>query len=91
MPKRQRPFNVEAYLASTGPSPRVVNYRRGQVAYAQGDPANDVRYVQEGAIKISVLSRIGKEVVVAMLSPGDFFSAKAPWRVNQSESRRRPR
>lgn len=77
VPSRQRPFNVEAYLASTGPAQRVVNYRRGQVAFAQGDPANDVRYVQKGAIKISVLSRIGKEAVVAILSPGDFFGESA--------------
>ncbi len=77
MPKRQLPFDAEAYLASTGPARKVVKYRRGEVGFAQGDPANDIRYVQKGAIKISVLSRIGKEAVVAILSPGDFFGEGA--------------
>jgi CRP-like cAMP-binding protein len=43
------------------------------VVFSQGDRANDVRYVQKGAIKLSVLSKIGKEAVVAVLGPGDFF------------------
>ena len=41
--------------------------------FSQGDPCDDVRYIQKGAIKLSVLSHIGKEAVVAMLAPGDFF------------------
>ncbi len=77
MPKSPRPFDAEAYLESTGPARTVVKYRRGEVVFAQGDPAKDVRYIQKGAIKISVLSRIGKEAVVAMLSPGDFFGEGA--------------
>ena len=77
VPKRRRPFDAEAYLQSTGPARKVVKHRQGEVVFAQGDPANDVRYVQKGAIKISVLSRIGKEAVVAMLSPGDFFGEGA--------------
>ena len=76
-PKRRRPFDAEAYLESTGPARRVVKYRPGEVGFAQGDRANDVRYVQKGTIKISVLSRIGKEAVVAILSPGDFFGEGA--------------
>ena len=76
-PKRRRPFDAEVYLQSTGPARKVVKHRRGEVVFAQGDPADDVRYVQKGAIKISVLSRIGKEAVVAMLSPGDFFGEGA--------------
>jgi CRP-like cAMP-binding protein len=71
--KTRRGFDVEAYLESTGPARKVVNYRRGEVVFSQGDPSNDIRYIQKGAIKLSVLSRIGKEAVVAMLSPGDFF------------------
>jgi CRP-like cAMP-binding protein len=72
-PKRRPGFDVEAYLESVGPARKVVKYSRGAVVFSQGDPGNDVRYVQKGAIKLSVLSRIGKEAVVAMLSPGDFF------------------
>jgi len=76
-PKGKRPFDVETFLESTGPARKVVKYRRGQVAFGQGDPATDVRYVQKGAIKVSVLSRIGREAVVAMLGPGDFFGEGA--------------
>jgi CRP-like cAMP-binding protein len=72
-PREQPPFNVEAYLASAGASTSVVDYRRGAVVFSQGDPAHDVRFVQKGAVRLSVLSHSGKEAVVAMLAPGDFF------------------
>ena len=71
--KMRRGFDPEAYLASTGPARKVVRYRRGEVIFAQGEPGNDVRYIQKGAVKLSVLSRIGKEAVVAILVAGDFF------------------
>jgi CRP/FNR family cyclic AMP-dependent transcriptional regulator len=70
-------FDLEAYLESTGGTRKVVHYRRGAVVFSQGDPGRDVRYIRKGAIKLSVLSRIGKEAVVAMLSPGDFFGEGA--------------
>ncbi|HYT73702.1 MAG TPA: Crp/Fnr family transcriptional regulator [Vicinamibacterales bacterium] len=66
-------FDVEAYLTSNGDSPQTVQYRRGAVIFSQGDPGDDVRYLQKGAIKLSVLSHSGKEAVVAMLGPGEFF------------------
>jgi len=71
--KRRPSFDVEAYLKAEGPRRTVTKYRRGQVVFTQGDPGHDVRYLQKGAVKLSVLSRIGKEAVVAMLVPGDFF------------------
>jgi CRP/FNR family transcriptional regulator, cyclic AMP receptor protein len=70
-------FDVEAFLESTGPAKKVVRYRRGEVVFSQGDPCSDVRYIQKGAIKLSVLSSLGKEAVVAMLAPGDFFGEGA--------------
>jgi CRP-like cAMP-binding protein len=76
-PKRRRPFDVETYLESTSPARRVVKYRRGEVIFSQGDPGMDIRYLQKGAVKLSVLSRIGIEAVVAMLIPGDFFGEGA--------------
>jgi CRP-like cAMP-binding protein len=66
-------FDVESYLQSASGQSKVVQYRRGAVIFAQGDPGPDVRYLQKGTVKLSVLSRIGKEAVVAMLTPGDFF------------------
>jgi CRP/FNR family cyclic AMP-dependent transcriptional regulator len=76
-PKKRRGFDLETYLESTGPAREIVQYRRGEVVFAQGDPGNDIGYLQKGAIKLSVLSRIGKEAVVAMLAPGDFFGEGA--------------
>ena len=70
-------FDVETFLESAGPAKRVVRYRRGEVVFSQGDPCTDVRYIQKGAIKLSVLSSLGKEAVVAMLAPGDFFGEGA--------------
>lgn len=70
-------FDVESYLRSTGPARRIVRYREGEVIFAQGDAGHDVRYVQKGAVKLSVLSHLGKEAVVAMLTPGDFFGEGA--------------
>jgi CRP/FNR family transcriptional regulator, cyclic AMP receptor protein len=65
-------FNVEAFLKSAGVSPRTVRFATGAVVYVQGAQANSVFYVQEGGVKLSVLSSAGKEAVVAMLGPGDF-------------------
>jgi CRP/FNR family transcriptional regulator, cyclic AMP receptor protein len=76
-PKIVREFDLESYLESTGPARKILKYRRGEVVFSQGDPSNDVSYIQKGGIKLSVLSRIGKEAVVAMLSPGDFFGEGA--------------
>jgi CRP/FNR family transcriptional regulator, cyclic AMP receptor protein len=76
-PKIRPRFDVKAYLESTGPARTVVKYRRGEVVFSQGDPGDDIRYIQKGAIKLSVLSRIGKEAVVAILTAGDFFGEGA--------------
>ena len=66
-------FDVQAFLASAGVAPRTVRFATGAVVFAQGAQANTVFYVQEGGVKLSVLSSAGKEAVVAMLGPGDFF------------------
>ena len=66
-------FDVEAFLKSAGVSPRTVRFATGAVVFAQGAQANSVLYVQEGGVKLSVLSSVGKEAVVAMLGPGDFL------------------
>ena len=66
-------FDVQAFLRSAGVSPRTVRFASGALVFAQGAQANSVFYVQEGGVKLSVLSSAGKEAVVAMLGPGDFF------------------
>jgi len=67
------PFELKKFLDSAGVKRKVTKYARSAVLFAQGDPASDVFYVQLGSIKLSVLSRTGKEAVVAILGPGDFF------------------
>jgi len=65
-------FDVEQYLSSGAPH-SVLQFRRGGVVFAQGDRGHDVRYLQKGSVKLSVISHSGKEAVVAILGPGDFF------------------
>ncbi len=67
------PFELKKFLDSAGIKRKITKYPRSAVVFAQGDPATDVFYVQLGSIKLSVLSRTGKEAVVAILGPGDFF------------------
>jgi len=65
-------LDVEAFLHSAGVS-RSISVRPGERAlFTQGDPARSVFYIQEGAVKLSVLSKTGKEAIVAMFGPGDF-------------------
>jgi CRP/FNR family transcriptional regulator, cyclic AMP receptor protein len=70
---RARPFDVQAFLDSSGVAKEVVDFRPNAVIYAQGDPADAVCYVQKGRVKVSVISRAGKEAVVGVLGRGDFF------------------
>jgi CRP-like cAMP-binding protein len=73
----QPAFDASAFLESAGAAGRVVSYPKGKIVFSQGQPSNAVMYIQKGSIKISVLSRTGKEAVVAMLGPGDFFGEGA--------------
>jgi CRP/FNR family transcriptional regulator, cyclic AMP receptor protein len=66
-------FDVSAFLDSAGISRRIVRFARASIVFAQGGPANSVFYIQHGGVKLSVLSRKGREAIVAMLAPGDFF------------------
>jgi len=51
----------------------IVQYGRGDAVFTQGDPCEHVMYIQAGGVKLSVVSKTGREAVVAMLGPGDFF------------------
>ena len=66
-------FDLHAFLESAGVSRRIVRFGRGAQVFAQGAQANSVFYLQRGGVKLSVLSLAGKEAVVALLEPGDFF------------------
>jgi CRP/FNR family transcriptional regulator, cyclic AMP receptor protein len=66
-------FNAQAFLDSAGIAKKIATYRRGDVVFTQGDPCAHVLYIQKGGVKLSVLSKSGREAVVAMLGPGEFF------------------
>jgi CRP/FNR family transcriptional regulator, cyclic AMP receptor protein len=70
---RLAPFNAQAFLDSSGVAKSVVEYARGAIIFTQGDLCEHVLYIQTGGVKLSVLSKTGREAVVAMLGPGDFF------------------
>jgi CRP/FNR family transcriptional regulator, cyclic AMP receptor protein len=67
------PFNAQEFLDAAGVAKASVQYGRGETIFSQGDLSKDVMYIQAGGVKLSVLSKSGKEAVVAMLGPGDFF------------------
>lgn len=71
--KNKLPFNVDTFLSTTNGNRRLMEFRKGQQLFNQGDPANSVFYLQEGRIKICVISKRGKEAVVAIHGKEDFF------------------
>ena len=72
-PNGSSTFSLHELLESAGVAKGVVHYGRGDVIFTQGDPCDHVLYIQTGGVKLSVLSKLGREAVVAMLGPGDFF------------------
>ena len=70
---RKIAFDLQAFLDTSGAARRVVKFRRSEKIYTQGDPAKGVKYIQNGGVKLSVINEDGKEAVVAILGPGDFF------------------
>jgi CRP/FNR family transcriptional regulator, cyclic AMP receptor protein len=66
-------FDVQAFLDSADVARTVREFKRAEVVYSQGDPAKSVMYLQSGGVKLTVVSAVGKEAVVAMLGSGAFF------------------
>jgi CRP-like cAMP-binding protein len=71
--KRNSPFNPKALLAKVGGGQSVCTYSRKQVVFSQGDAADVVYYVQKGRVKLTVVSKEGKEAVVAFMGADMFF------------------
>ena len=67
------PFTAQAFLDSTGVARKVVEHQRKATIFAQGDLSTHVMYIQKGAVKLSVVNEVGKEAIIAMLGPGDYF------------------
>jgi len=71
--KEKNAFHAKALLNSAGMAGRIVEYRRSQRIFTQGDPADTVLNIQQGGVKLSVVNPAGKEAVLAVLGQGDFF------------------
>jgi CRP/FNR family cyclic AMP-dependent transcriptional regulator len=66
-------FDPKEFLAKVGEGKTIVQFRKDQVVFAQGDAADTVFYIQKGRVKVVVISEHGKEAVVGILGPGQFF------------------
>src|SRR6266542_4907999 len=73
--KRERTpvFDSKEFLTTDDGGRTISRYRKDQIVFTQGEPADAVFYIQQGKVKITVVSKQGKEAIVAMLGPGDFF------------------
>lgn len=67
------PFDAGLFLDNPALSKHVVEFERGEQIFSQGDAGDSVYYIRKGAVKLSVVSKQGREAVVAILEPGDFF------------------
>jgi|SRR5579871_876729 len=67
------PFDPKEFLAKIGQGRTIAKYRKDQVVFRQGDEAQSVFFIQKGKVKITVVSELGKEAVVAILDAGDFI------------------
>jgi CRP/FNR family transcriptional regulator, cyclic AMP receptor protein len=66
------PFDLQGFLANVTGEGTVSAYQNSQIIFSQGEPADSIFYIQEGQVKLTVLSEQGKEAVVAILGSGDF-------------------
>src|SRR5690242_1087675 len=71
--RKKPPFDPKTFLSKVNGGRTIAEYRKHQIVYRQGDPADAVFYIQTGKAKVTVVSEQGKEAVVAVLGAGDFF------------------
>src|ERR1700720_2484503 len=67
------PFDVESFLTSAGVARTMLDFRKKDALFSQGDICKNIMYIQKGAVKVSVVSKTGKEAVVGMLGANDFI------------------
>jgi len=70
---RSSAFDLKLFLDSAGLGRRVSKFQEKETIFAQGDPSKNVMYIQEGGVRLTVVNESGREAVVAILGPGDFF------------------
>ena len=73
VPTRKSGFDVQVFLDSAGVGRKIEEVNKMEVIYSQGEAARNVIYLNSGGVKLSVVNGVGKEAVVAILGPGDFF------------------
>jgi CRP/FNR family transcriptional regulator, cyclic AMP receptor protein len=66
-------FSTQVFLDSAGVARKVTEFKKKETIFSQGDPCGNVFYIQKGGVRLSVVNESGKEAVVAVLGPGDFF------------------
>ena len=71
--RQKHAFDAQAFLDSAGVARKVKEVKRAELVYAQGAAAESIIYLQSGGVKLTVVNEVGKEAVVAILGPGDFF------------------
>jgi CRP-like cAMP-binding protein len=70
---KKREFDPKKFLATIGEGRTVVTFSKKQIIFAQGDPADVVFYIQGGKVRLTVVSKIGKEATLGILGEGEFF------------------
>ena len=71
--KTHQAFDPKEFLAQVGEGKTILEFQRDQIVFAQGDVASTIFYIQKGRVKVVVISEQGKEAVVGILEPGQFF------------------
>jgi CRP/FNR family transcriptional regulator, cyclic AMP receptor protein len=71
--RKNRDFDPRKFLATIGEGRKVVAFPKRQTIFTQGDAADAVFYIQEGKVRLTVVSKIGKEATLGILSEGEFF------------------
>jgi CRP/FNR family transcriptional regulator, cyclic AMP receptor protein len=69
---REPTFDPKTFLARIGEGRSIAKYRKGQIIFSQGEPADSVFYIQKGKAKVTVVSKQGKEAIVAILGVDEF-------------------
>jgi CRP/FNR family transcriptional regulator, cyclic AMP receptor protein len=72
-PKAKPPFDIHTFLSKIGVGRTMISCRKNQKLFSQGDPADAIFYIQSGKVKLTVISKQGKEAVVGILGANDFF------------------
>src|SRR6202167_6623426 len=70
--RKPPPFDAKAFLESAGLARTIIEYQTKDTIFSQGDLCKEVMYIQKGEAKLSVVSKTGKEAIVAIFKPGDF-------------------